>query len=64
MFTIFWMWRDDPDFVRQLMPGVRGVIDHFANLIAPSGEFEGLLMAPHGWNYLDWVPNWKNGAPR
>ncbi len=63
MIHDYWMWRDDPDFVRQLMPGVRGVIDHFAGLVAPSGEFEGLLMAPHGWNYLDWVPTWKNGAP-
>ncbi len=59
----FWMWRNDEGFVRQLLPGVRGVVDHFAGHIAAQGEFEGLLLASRGWNYLDWVPEWKDGTP-
>jgi hypothetical protein len=59
----FWMWRDAPAFVRDLMPGVRGVIDHFVSHLAVQGEFKGLLMAPAGWNYLDWVTQWKDGTP-
>lgn len=55
----FAFWRDDPAFVRALMPGVRGVLDAFERL---RGD-EGLLHAPPGWNFVDWVPGWKDGCP-
>ncbi len=66
-FSLWWVgmlhdyarWRDDPDTVRELLPGARGVIDHFARLI----DADGLLHAPDGWNFMDWVGGWKDGTP-
>ncbi len=39
-------WRDDPGFVRALLPGVRGVIEAF---LARRGS-DGLVRTPEGWN--------------
>ena len=78
-FSLWWvamvhdfaLWRGEADFTRSLLPGVRAVCDHFAALI---GE-DGLLQAPDGWNFGDWVvataqqrengseTAWKNGVP-
>ena len=55
----FARWRDDPAFVRQAMPGVRGVIDAFLSY----RNADGLIEAPPGWNYVDWVPAWTWGIP-
>lgn len=45
------MWRGDREFVRSLMPGVRGVLEHFLGCVQ-----DGLLRSPAGWNFVDWVP--------
>lgn len=66
-FSLWWVamahdfafWRDDPEFVRALMPGVRAVI---AGISATLGDNH-LLSAPKGWNYQDWVPGWDWGVP-
>ena len=66
-FSLWWVamlhdyarWRDDPDTVRELLGGARAIVDHFAGLIGP----DGLLQAPQGWNFMDWVPGWKDGVP-
>ena len=79
-FSLWWvamvhdyaLWRGDAPFVRSLLPGVRAVCDHFAALIGP----DGLMRAPDGWNFTDWVktteqqlkyyggdPKWKRGVP-
>ncbi len=66
-FSLWWVcmvhdyahWRDDADFVGGLMPGVRAVIESFL----PSLNADGLLAAPRGWNFLDWVPEWPGGIP-
>ena len=52
-------WRDDPAFVRSLLPTARLVIDHFAGLL----NSDGLLTAADGWNFSDWVPAWSSGVP-
>lgn len=39
-------WRDDPSFVRSLLPGVRTTLEAFIHLI---GE-DGLVRTPEGWN--------------
>jgi len=65
-FSLFWvgmikdyaLWRGDQGFVRSLMPGVRAVLDWFRAYVV-----EGLVSAPLGWNYVDWVPEWKGGMP-
>lgn len=67
-FSLWWigmvydysMWRDDPEFVARCLPGVRSVIDAFARCI----NSDGLLEAPNGWNFMDWVPQWGSwGIP-
>ena len=79
-FSLWWvamvhdyaLWRGDADFVRGLLPGVRAVCDYFAGLI----DADGLMSAPDGWNFTDWVkttndqrkyaggdPKWKRGVP-
>ena len=68
-FSLWWCglvfdfakWRDDPAFVRRMMPGVREILDAFASY----RNAEGLVEAPPGWNYMDWVrePGWHTGTP-
>lgn len=66
-FSLWWvgmvhdyaMWRDDPEFVKSLMPGVRAVIDFYLSFL----NKDGLIEAPNGWNFMDWVPAWGWGLP-
>ena len=76
-FSLWWvcmvhdfaLWRDEPGFVRSLLPGVRSVCDHFAALV----NDQGLMSAPDGWNFADWVvgdgankwdkARWRDGVP-
>jgi hypothetical protein len=65
-FSLWWvamihdyaLWRDDPAFVKAMMPGVRAVLEHFAANI----RADGLLANPGGWNFLDWVDGWTWGV--
>jgi hypothetical protein len=65
-FSLYWvgmihdysMWRDDLDFIRARMPGVRAVLDGFRKYI----NKDNLLTAPDGWNFVDWVPGWYHGT--
>lgn len=50
-------WKDDPAFVRSLLPGVRAVIDAFLSFL----NSQGLMQPPMGWNFIDWVPGWPDG---
>lgn len=66
-FSLWWVgmvydysiWRDGPDYVRGLMPGVRAVLDCFRGYL----NSDGLVESPNGWNYMDWVPGWGVGMP-
>jgi hypothetical protein len=66
-FSLWWvamvhdyaMWRDDRQFVADRMPGVRAVLDAFRK----RQNRDGLLDCPEGWNFIDWVPGWRNGVP-
>jgi alpha-L-rhamnosidase len=53
------MLRDDPDFVRQRLPGVRAVIDWYE---AHMDQTE-LLGPTPWWNFLDWAPAFNRGVP-
>lgn len=52
-------WRGEKDFIRSILPGARSVID--AHLLHVNAQ--GLLENLRGWNFLDWVVNWKDGVP-
>lgn len=66
-FSLWWigmvhdysLWRDDPKFVKSLMPGVRAVVDFYLAHLNSNG----LIEAPNGWNFMDWVPSWDWGLP-
>jgi hypothetical protein len=61
-FPLYWVlmvrdyawWREDADFVRARLPGVRANLDAFASLCAADGLVHG---AP-GWAFIDIVPEW------
>jgi hypothetical protein len=66
-FSLWWVgmvhdfarWRDDREFVRARMLGVRAVIEAFLS----NRNKRGLVEAPVGWNFVDWVPAWPTGIP-
>ncbi len=53
------MLRDDPAFVRRLLPGVRTVLDWYARQV----DSTGLVGAAPYWTYMDWTPRWVTGTP-
>lgn len=66
-FSLWWvgmvydhaLWRDDPTFIRRMLPGVRGVLDAYAMKLNDKN-----LLEPHnGWNFVDWVHGWQRGCP-
>lgn len=58
-FALWWVamiydfarWRGDRDFIRQRLPGVRALLDHFRQQV----DATGVLRGPTGWNFLDWT---------
>ncbi len=59
MLHDYWMYVDDPVFVKQMMPGVRAILD-FYNSYQNKG---GSLGPMPWWNFVDWVTSWKSGEP-
>lgn len=59
MVRDYWIYRDDPEFVRARLPGVRAVLSFFA---ARQRE-EGRLGRVPWWNFVDWAGGWKAGVP-
>lgn len=53
----YWMYVDDPQFVKEMLPGVRAVLEFYSRYEKPSGS---LLHMPW-WNFVDWVKQWPNG---
>lgn len=53
----YWMHRDDPDFVRGLLTGVRGVIDWYEARLDETG----MLGPTPWWNFVDW--SFPRGVP-
>jgi hypothetical protein len=53
------MLRDDVSFVRQRLAGIRGILDWYGRYI----DSTGMLGPMPYWNYLDWAPAWRAGAP-
>jgi alpha-L-rhamnosidase len=55
----YWMYVDDPEFVRRMLPGVRAVLSFFARYQKSNGSLRRLPW----WSYADWVSTWKSGVP-
>jgi hypothetical protein len=55
----YWMHRDDADYVRALLPGIRSVVGWFERHV----DGTGLLGPIAWWPYVDWAPEWPGGVP-
>jgi hypothetical protein len=55
----YWMYQDDPDLVREILPGVRAVLGFFE---AHQKQNRSLSVMPW-WNFVDWVKEWRGGVP-
>jgi hypothetical protein len=59
MVRDYWMYRDDPEFVRARLAGVRAVLSFFA----ARQRADGRLGRVPWWNFVDWAGGWKAGVP-
>ncbi|MBV9158272.1 MAG: family 78 glycoside hydrolase catalytic domain [Acidobacteriaceae bacterium] len=55
----YWMYVDDPDFVADMLPGVRAVLSFYENYQKSNGSLDHMPW----WNFVDWVKQWPNGEP-
>ena len=55
----FAFWRDDPDFVKQRLPGLRATCE----AVLGFRDDGGLLRIRRGWNFVDWAAGWPDGIP-
>ncbi len=51
----YWMHRDDADFVREQLMGMRSVLDWFEKRIDPA---TGMLKGLPYWTFVDWPDEW------
>ena len=51
----YWMYRDDNDFVKSCIPGIKSVLEWFISKIDDKSGMLGAL--PH-WNFVDWAKEW------
>jgi len=58
MLHDYWMLRDHPAFVRDFLPGMRGVIAWYEQHIDDTG----MLGPMPWWNFLDWNKGFDRGA--
>ncbi len=59
MVRDYWMYADDPVFVRQMLPGVHAVLSFFGSRQKPNGSLGPLQW----WNFVDWTREWSSGVP-
>lgn len=57
MLNDYAFWRNDPEFVRAHVIGLRSMLEHFD----PYVNHDGLLGNLPGWSFMDWVPQWPVG---
>ncbi len=59
MMHDYWMYANDPAFVRGRLPGVRAVLSFFAAHQQAGGWLAGVPW----WNFVDWAQAWPRGVP-
>ncbi|NLF39490.1 alpha-L-rhamnosidase [bacterium] len=57
MLRDYCWWRNDAEFVKARMIGLRAMLEHFEPYI----NGDGLLEALPGWSFMDWVNEWDTG---
>lgn len=59
MIHDYLMYRDDPEFTRQFLPGIKSVLGWFEDRVDSTGMVTGL----EWWNFTDWAQGFANGIP-
>ncbi|MBK7700231.1 MAG: hypothetical protein IPJ39_16645 [Saprospiraceae bacterium] len=57
MLNDYYMYRDDPAFVKQFMPGILSILAYFQSHIDETGMLGNL----EWWNFTDWAKGFENG---
>lgn len=60
MMYDYFMYRNDPEFLRQFIPGIKSVIDWFATRVDETGIVTNLKW----WNFTDWTIDFPSGIPQ
>ena len=55
----YWMHRDQPEYVRSFLPGIRAVLSWFEQRVDDSG----MLGPISWWPFVDWARGWERGVP-
>jgi hypothetical protein len=55
----YWMYAEDPEFVKEMLSGVHAVLEFYARYQQANGS----LRKMPWWNFVDWVKQWPNGEP-
>ncbi len=55
----YWMYVDDPQFAKEMLPGVRAVLEFYNRYQKQDGS----LAHMPWWNFVDWVKQWPGGVP-
>jgi alpha-L-rhamnosidase len=55
----YWMHRNEPEYVRGFLPGIRAVLSWFERRIDETG----MLGPISWWPYVDWARGWDRGVP-
>ncbi|MEN8247661.1 MAG: alpha-L-rhamnosidase N-terminal domain-containing protein [Bacteroidota bacterium] len=55
----YFMYRDDPEFLHQFIPGIKSVMDWFISKVDETGMVTDL----EWWNFTDWSAEFPNGIP-
>jgi alpha-L-rhamnosidase len=55
----YWMYVDDPNFVKEMLPGVHAVLSFYSGFQKQNGSLEKMPW----WNFVDWVKQWNRGIP-
>jgi hypothetical protein len=60
MMYDYFMYRNDPEFLRQFIPGIKSVMDWFSSRVDETGMITNLKW----WNFTDWTIDFPSGIPQ
>jgi hypothetical protein len=61
MVNDYWTLRDDPEFIKNFLPGIENVLSWFTKRIDPE---TGMLGKAEYWNFVDWAVEWAWNSER
>jgi alpha-L-rhamnosidase len=59
MLHDYWMYRNDPDFIKAKLTSERAILDFFSKYQQPDGSLKDLPF----WTFVDWADGWDSGHP-